>query len=514
MFQQQQQQRQDDINALADIVDKLKISTLVNAAKISPLVQQRTLGPTAKQSDGFTDSFNRLEITNNNNDINHKSEQRPNGHAPKFRSNVWQEVNLDVEQAESPRNFLELSDCKLVSFRLAADQAEKKRRAKISSALQEKRNKWDTELEQRLQQIRIQSAQEAQHRLQAKRRERDQSLLYAIQQIEDEAKEAEEQSKREKKEMIEHSRQLIERANQMRRQEEMRTLLESITVNKTLFINLFEVFAKSVIANQNALQQIDKLTHYTGKRDELLQRYEKILNAVNAKQIDTKIVTDFEVLCDDIQTEQANVNGDVQSYEQAAAVEAKKLQEQLDQQKAEAPAPKPVGESVVDGTQPSIPSGVRVPTSGIFVSPERLAHYTDVTNFYEEQRAQVQPLIDDVNWKTFRFNCQKAVNTPVNAISAVTAHHLQDKYDKLAGLLSGSTVNTTGNAQFSAAEHPLGIQYCTLLLAKKFVVRIQFWGAHSSNADKLLIHFLLFSFLDRTKRQPYRQVAIHTQPSP
>lgn len=448
----------------------------MNAAKISQNCGERTIGPGA-HSDNFTDSFNQLHITNNNT-IDHKPDGKflSNGATPKFRSNVWQEVNIDVEQAESPRNFLELSDCKLVSFRLAADQAEKQRRAKITNELQVKRNKWDTELEQRLQQIRIQSAEEAQQRLQAKRRERDQNLLYAIQQIEDEAKVAEEQLKREQNEMIEHSRQLIERANNLRRQEEMRTLLETIAVNKTLFINLFEVFAKSVISNQNALQQIDKLTHYTTERDVLLQRYEKIMNAVNAKQIDTKIITDFETLCDDIRTEQANVNADIQSYEQTIAAEAAKVQEQIAQQNVEAPAPPPpppIGESVVDGTQPSCPVNVPMASSGIFVSAERLAFYTDVTSFYEEQRAQVQPLMDDINWKNFRFNCQKAVNTPVNAISAVSAQHLQDKYDKLTRLLAGNPVNTTGNAQFSAAEHPLGIQYCTLLLAKKFVVCIR-----------------------------------------
>lgn len=473
IFQQQQQQRQDEINALTDIVDKLKISTLLNAAKVSQSCGERTIGPGA-HSNNITDTFNRLQITNNNTN-DHKPDGKfvSNGETPKFRSNVWQEVNIDAEQAESPRNFLELSDCKLVSFRLAADQAEKQRRAKITNELQVKRNKWDTELEQRLQQIRIQSAEEAQQRLQTKRKERDQNLLYAIQQIEDEAKVAEAQLKREQNEMIEHSRQLIERANHLRRQEEMRTLLESIAVNKTLFINLFEVFAKSVISNQNALQQIDKLTHYTTKRDVLLQRYERIMNAVNAKQIDTKIINDFETLCADIKTEQAIVNADIQCYEQAVAAEAAKVQEQIAQQKVEVAAPKPVGESVVDGTQPSGPVSVPVASSGVFVSADRLAFYTYVTKFYDEQRAQVQLLMDDINWKNFRFNCQKAVNTPVNAISAVSAQHLQDKYDKLARLLAGNPVNTTGNAQFSAAEHPLGIQYCTLLLAKKFVVCIK-----------------------------------------
>lgn len=486
-------------------MDKLKISTLVNAAKISPIVQGCTIGPN-KSANHFNESFKRLQLNNNHDDsIDAKPERLSvaSGASPRFRSNVWQEVNIDVEQAESPRNFLALSDCKLVSFRLAADQAERQRRAQIASELQQKRDKWDTDLEQRLQQIRIQSAEEAQQRLQAKRRERDQSLLYAIQQIEDEAKMAEEQSKREQNEMIEHSRQLIERANQLRRQEEMRTLLESVAANKTLFINLFEVFAKSVISHQSVLQQVDKLAHYTSERDAILQRYEKIMNTVNAKQVDAKLVAEFETLCDDIRSEQANVGADLQRHEQAAEVEAeaKRAQERAAQEKADtvtAATPKPVGESVVDGTQPHIPA----PTSDVFVSLERLAFYTEVTNFYEEQRAQVQPLMDDANWKTFRFNCQKAVNTPVNAISAVTAQHLQDKHDKLASLLSGQSVNTAGNIRFSAAEHPLGIQYCTLLLAKKFVVCVLL------DIDCPLDFDVVSFFFHRTRLPPYRRAVI------
>lgn len=45
----------------------------------------------------------------------------------------------------------------------------------------------------------------------------------------------------------------------------------------------------------------------------------------------------------------------------------------------------------------------------------------------------------------------------------------QDKFKKISDLLSGNQVRT-GDIDFSASEHPLGINYCTFLLAKKFIV--------------------------------------------
>lgn len=48
---------------------------------------------------------------------------------------------------------------------------------------------------------------------------------------------------------------------------------------------------------------------------------------------------------------------------------------------------------------------------------------------------------------------------------------LQDKLEKISDLLSGNQVRT-GDIRFSASEHPLGIKFCTFLLAKKFIVSL------------------------------------------
>jgi nucleoporin GLE1 len=69
------------------------------------------------------------------------------------------------------------------------------------------------------------------------------------------------------------------------------------------------------------------------------------------------------------------------------------------------------------------------------------------------------------------YSLQKAVNTPVNAISPASAHHLRDKLVKLSKLISGQPVEL-GRGHVVASAHPEGIAFCKNLLAKKFVVSI------------------------------------------
>lgn len=186
---------------LVDSVENLKISTLVNAAKISPHVQERTIGP--EGLNGFLHKSGKTQlqchhindINNhtsslvasknclNNNDSSVASGIQQSLENGKFRRDVWREVDIQSEIEQSPRNVLHLNDCKAIKFRLEVNNAEKQRRAKISTDLQEKQCQWDSELEQRLQQIRIDSA-ENQKQIHAKRLERERQTLKAIEKIE------------------------------------------------------------------------------------------------------------------------------------------------------------------------------------------------------------------------------------------------------------------------------------------------------------------------------------------
>lgn len=105
-----------------------------------------------------------------------------------------------------------------------------------------------------------------------------------------------------------------------------------------------------------------------------------------------------------------------------------------------------------------------------FVNEEAYSRYKSLITFQEKFSKSYESLMKDETMKKFRFDCQKAVNTPVNAICPISAAHLQDKLTKLQRLISGSAVEM-GRSHFSASQHPQGIAFCKDLLARKFVAQ-------------------------------------------
>lgn len=69
-------------------------------------------------------------------------------------------------------------------------------------------------------------------------------------------------------------------------------------------------------------------------------------------------------------------------------------------------------------SQPVVPTSAQEPTAA-------LAFYQGIHSFYQEKVDSVKPLQTDENMKKYRFACQKAINIPLNAISAVSPQHLQ-----------------------------------------------------------------------------------------
>jgi nucleoporin GLE1 len=104
------------------------------------------------------------------------------------------------------------------------------------------------------------------------------------------------------------------------------------------------------------------------------------------------------------------------------------------------------------------------------ISPTNLKKYAEIKHFLSHHFELFKELSADEHQKQFRFDCKKAVNIPVNAISAVSSEHLRDKYIKLSNLLSGKTV-AVADKQINASKHPQGIPFCMDLLAKKFVLQ-------------------------------------------
>lgn len=100
-----------------------------------------------------------------------------------------------------------------------------------------------------------------------------------------------------------------------------------------------------------------------------------------------------------------------------------------------------------------------------------LDKYESVLVFAKKFKETFIQLENDPSLKTFRFDCKKAVNVPVNSLSDVNAQHILDKYRKLHNLLSGQPVQIANKQHLNAATHPQGVAFCMDLLAKKFVLQ-------------------------------------------
>ncbi|KAJ0173534.1 hypothetical protein K1T71_010683 [Dendrolimus kikuchii] len=103
-----------------------------------------------------------------------------------------------------------------------------------------------------------------------------------------------------------------------------------------------------------------------------------------------------------------------------------------------------------------------------FYSIKNYEYFKQLSEFLHQYEGQYKELLENANLKKFRFDCQKAVNTPVNALSSVSGSHIKDKYEKLYKLLKGERVQVL-DIYVTATQHPQGLAYCTALLAKKIV---------------------------------------------
>jgi len=103
-----------------------------------------------------------------------------------------------------------------------------------------------------------------------------------------------------------------------------------------------------------------------------------------------------------------------------------------------------------------------------YVHKDDFLLYKNLQSELEKHQAVYANIIKDASFKQFRFDCAKAVNVPINAISPQSGQHLQDKLDKLVNLLRGNVIEVPPR-RFKATQHPGGIEYCADLLARKLV---------------------------------------------
>ncbi|WAR02343.1 GLE1-like protein [Mya arenaria] len=138
---------------------------------------------------------------------------------------------------------------------------------------------------------------------------------------------------------------------------------------------------------------------------------------------------------------------------------------------------------------------------------EALKQYLVLQKKLQEIEESTKVLASTTELKKLKFDIQKAVNTPINAISAVSGDHLRDKLKRLLTLLSGQPVEVSGKT-VSLSKHPQASVFCRNLIAKMIVkkgeeqvsskhesafaiamVAVGLWRESPSLGDLFLAHF-------------------------
>lgn len=252
------------------------------------------------------------------------------------------------------------------------------------------------------------------------------------------------ENERRLREQEEENRKYIEQLKVHHAVRQHHALLKAIHAFQLTFEEKYDEFSKKIRTTKPS-ERIEKLKQAIIP---LLMKYnalnEKMRKAMN--EIDSSDLQLIEQLVADIDTLRKQFDADLLADAAETVVDSS-----TPTIVPESPAPEPVAEKPIEQAQPQAqfpqqqqpqitaieqpqPSNNPPPPAPApnedsgrnrFVSPENLAWYNNINAFYHSKVEGVKPLQANEVMKKYRSNCQKAVNIPVNAISAVSPEHLQ-----------------------------------------------------------------------------------------
>ncbi|XP_055692848.1 mRNA export factor Gle1-like [Lutzomyia longipalpis] len=410
-------------------------SILANAARISPQVRGPTIGPNAADLDALTEGLNGMAIGGST------------GKSPKEQE---EEESNDIEPM--PRITTNIKEYIEDIARIRKVQSlEKQRKDAVQKEVRARLSR------QRMQQSELDAIYEdAQKNLQRKLALLGEEAERRVKQaLEEQEKLNEIQEEKMREAMLANSKRVDSqqmKLKQFREKQKMNVCIEALQRGQEKFVKCFETFARTLMSIEKA--QLPNYMALNEKAKPMMTTYEQTIKSIAAGNITEGAVKVIDGLVEEFQKLQQELEGKI-------AADAKEAAEKVIQQEVpKAPKEKPSVDQV-DTVH-------NVQGLNQFISPEGQKQYIKVMDLLIGYTKDIEPLTKDESLKKFRFNCQKAINIPVNAISGVSAAHLKDKYDKLACLLSGNTA-PCGDEQINAGAHPLGKKFCMVLLAKKFV---------------------------------------------
>lgn len=399
-------------------------------------------------------------LPTNNTPENDTSIKKPN----ETDDTSFTSLNLSSQSTEVVEAFNNHMD---ISVAIHHYNSEKKQ--EIIEKVQSRREKFD-EHSRKLQ-------QEKQRELEELQEIKEQQFLKAVEAIQkDERKRTAEVNKRQEKLYQDHQEHAARAVRKVKQAEEWKKKIEEDNRNKQEIEKLeilVQQLKRKAVDVHKSFEECKHQTYLPAATSDVLSEINKILQmsaetVKNAKQNgkasekDNKLILQFgeimrnminksKLLISEAQAkaekEQAELEAKIEAEKSRKAAEAQKLAaaQAQDQQQTLQTVAKPKQNS-------TLPSHLLD-----CVSENAFKEYSQLEKLLEETSKAADVLISDKtkSTKQYRFDLQKAVTTPVNAISDQSPSHLLDKIQRLTNLLSGKPVQASGK-QVSANSHSAG----------------------------------------------------------
>ncbi|XP_060805295.1 mRNA export factor Gle1 [Amyelois transitella] len=412
---------------------KLRISALTKAAEISPYVKEVTIGPNSPA----------------------KTQEQIIERSPVNPSKIKEEENLLEDRIREDLRYTlimkeyetKLQECSEESFRELIEKMIAKRTEMLS-------NYWKAQSEE-CQRRALERKNRKLLLLQQQKDNDNESLL-------EKAKLDEQKTQLINKQTIDNLNKFLEEQNKAtaritaitdshakicKSYKDITDIIQTEPLGKRL-CEKYQESINRVIGSINVMMELCKTTTLTDK-----EVHQAKMLALSIDDVRKKLIEDIHAV-----TARLKREAEAESRKKKE-LEEKKLQEAKAKKEAEIAQRAEVAAQATEQAKKTKP---------MFHSAKNYSNYEELKTFLDNYESQYKELLENVNLKKFRFDCQKAVNTPVNALSSVSGMHMKDKYDKLSKLLKGEQVQVL-DTYIQATQHPQGLAYCTALLAKKIV---------------------------------------------
>lgn len=423
--------RKSDLSLTAALNDfeKLRISALTKAAEISPYVREVTIGP--------------------NSPI-------------KIETRYKEDPHVDKENNKVEENLIEDKVSEDLRQTLIMKQFERKLKESSEELYRNLIEKMMANRAELMNNYWKKQSEESERRA-LELRKRKMQMLKELQEndnlnVLEKARLDQQQSQMINKQTIENMNRILEEQNKAT------TRFASITDSHTKICIAYNEITHLIQTEPQAQAVCEK---YIPAINTVIANITKIMDLCKCGSITDKEVKQAEVLSLNIDNTRKKIIEDLNNLQIEDQIKKQQEEELTRQKDLELKQAVEKKEAEIAQIEKALSENHKK-TGPLFYSARNYSYYQDLKNFLEQYEAQYKDLLENVNLKKFRFDCQKAVNTPINALSSVSGHHIKDKFEKLSKLLKGERVQIL-DTYVQATQHSQGLYFCTALLAKKIV---------------------------------------------